>query len=284
MCGANACKNGITQQAAVGAAERRISHHRHAMLLAPWQQVMFNAAVAEVVRNLISGAAISLLSTEQTFHVANRKIGHTPGPNLSCRTQIFKGRHNTREVGNPIWPMQETKIEMVSPETGEARLASARDTISGRMGRPYFGYQIYAIALTSNRAAYSFSEWPLLYTSAVSINVIPNEIPVRSASSSKVPGCLPSPRCQDPWPNAGTMVPSGNLTVRPASFEVRVVAASRVDASDKAAIAPTARSDEPSAVQSPLNLRRFSCWLFKSSLVVTAYRRLVNFEDCFKLR
>src|SRR5947209_18697521 len=53
VCCANACKRRITQQAGAGAAEWRIGHHRHAVLLAPRQQVMFNAAVADVVRDLI---------------------------------------------------------------------------------------------------------------------------------------------------------------------------------------------------------------------------------------
>src|SRR5271157_867543 len=58
VCCANTWKRGITQQAGTGAAERRIGHHWHPVLLAPWQQVMFNAAVADVVRDLISRAAI----------------------------------------------------------------------------------------------------------------------------------------------------------------------------------------------------------------------------------
>src|SRR5215471_13010059 len=36
---ANTCKRGITQQPGARTAERRIGHHRHTMLLAPWQQI-----------------------------------------------------------------------------------------------------------------------------------------------------------------------------------------------------------------------------------------------------
>src|SRR5260370_38594825 len=53
VCCADTYKWGITQQAGTGSAERRISHHRHAVLLAPWQQVTLYAAVAEAVRELI---------------------------------------------------------------------------------------------------------------------------------------------------------------------------------------------------------------------------------------
>src|SRR3974390_1574282 len=128
---------------------------------APRQQVMFNAAVAEVVADLISRAAVTLWNLEQAFHVADPKIGHAPGANLPRRTQIFNRRHNTSEQairntvqpGDPNWKIQEIEIEMVSPETGKARLASACDIISARMRNPYFGDKIYAIALTNNRSA-----------------------------------------------------------------------------------------------------------------------------------
>src|SRR6266516_6031713 len=60
MCCANMYKRGITQQADAGAAERRIGHHRHAVLLAPWQQVMLDAAAADVVSDLIGRAAIAV--------------------------------------------------------------------------------------------------------------------------------------------------------------------------------------------------------------------------------
>src|SRR6266566_7032906 len=79
MCCANACKRRITQQAGAGTAEWRIGHHRHAVLLAPWQQVMFNTAVADVVRDLISGAAIALWNMEEAFQVADLEVRHAPG-------------------------------------------------------------------------------------------------------------------------------------------------------------------------------------------------------------
>src|SRR6516162_1993398 len=76
VCCANTCNREITQQAGGGAAEWRIGHHRHAVLLAPRQQVMFNAAVADVVRDLISRAAIALRNMEQALQVADLEVGH----------------------------------------------------------------------------------------------------------------------------------------------------------------------------------------------------------------
>ena len=68
-------------------------------------------------------------------------------------------------------------------------------------------------------------------------------------------GCFPCPRCQEPWPNAGTTAPVGNFTVRLARLEAASLAGSTADAPDDA-------TQEPSATQSPLNSRRFSNRIF----------------------
>src|SRR5215469_13966927 len=104
------------------------------------------------------------------------------------------------------------------------------------------------------RRPINFSERPSPYISAVSINLIPSERPVRSASSSAASGCLPCARFAEPWPSAGTTVPSGNFTVG---------VAARADAlGSPTIIVPTAERDAPSVIQSPLNWRRFSNCVF----------------------
>jgi len=55
---------GIIQQIGTETAKRRTGHHRHAVLLAPWQEVLFDAAVGEVVKDLIGRTAIALWNTE----------------------------------------------------------------------------------------------------------------------------------------------------------------------------------------------------------------------------
>jgi hypothetical protein len=84
VCCANTCKRGITQQIGARATEWRIGHHRHAVPLAPRQQAMFDAAVPDVVKDLISRAA-ALWNMEQIFEVSDLKVGHAPGANLPCR-------------------------------------------------------------------------------------------------------------------------------------------------------------------------------------------------------
>src|SRR6266550_5092557 len=79
---ANTCKRGITQEVSAGAAERRIGHHGHAVLLAPWQQVLLNATVADVVKDLIGRAAIAVWSAKASLHITDIEVGHTPSTNL----------------------------------------------------------------------------------------------------------------------------------------------------------------------------------------------------------
>src|ERR1700690_2332944 len=63
-------------------AERRIGHHRYAALPAPGQEIALDTAIAEVVADLIGGAAIAVRNTEEVFHVADAEVRYAPGANL----------------------------------------------------------------------------------------------------------------------------------------------------------------------------------------------------------
>jgi hypothetical protein len=92
------------------------------------------------------------------------------------------------EIGNPVGPMQQIEIEVISPEASEARLTGPRDAVSRHMARPHLGDQEHAIALTRD---YPADEFLGAVYSAVSISVIPSERPVRSASSFQLPDAFP---------------------------------------------------------------------------------------------
>jgi hypothetical protein len=89
--------------------------------------------------------------------------------------------------------VQQIQIEVVGAEMAEASLASTRHAVSRQFVGLHFGNQEYAVALTGDYVAYQF-----LRAADVSIRVIPSEMPVRSAASSRAAGCLPCPRCQEP--------------------------------------------------------------------------------------
>jgi hypothetical protein len=108
------------------------------MLLAPWQQVMFIAAVAEVVKHLVSRAAIALWNPEQIFHIADGEVGHPPRTNLSRRAQILKRCHDAGQVGDLISPVQQIEVEMIGTETGKACVAGPRHAVACDMSRQHF--------------------------------------------------------------------------------------------------------------------------------------------------
>src|SRR6266851_3505221 len=118
MCRTDTCERGIAQQASARAAERGIGHHRYAVPLAPWQQVMLDAAITEVVEDLIGRTPIAMRNTEKIFHVTELEVGHAPGADLPRRAQTLERRHNAGEIGVSTWPVQQVEIEMISAETG----------------------------------------------------------------------------------------------------------------------------------------------------------------------
>src|SRR3974377_884766 len=74
VCGANLRERVVTYQEVIGAAQRRIRHHRHTVLLAPGQKVTLNAAVNETVRDLIGCAAMAVWDSEKIFHLTNVEV------------------------------------------------------------------------------------------------------------------------------------------------------------------------------------------------------------------
>ena len=85
MCGADACQRGVIDQEVIVAAEWGVSHHRHIVLFAPWQKVTLNAAVVEIIWDLIGRAAMTVRNTEEVFHLAYVEVGYAPSSNLFCR-------------------------------------------------------------------------------------------------------------------------------------------------------------------------------------------------------
>jgi hypothetical protein len=97
--------------------------------------------------------AIALWNTEEIFHLADCEVRHAPGPNFACRAQAFKPNRYLREISVRTWPVQQIEIEVISAETGEARLASVRHAVSGYITGRQFGDQKYAVALIGNHVA-----------------------------------------------------------------------------------------------------------------------------------
>jgi hypothetical protein len=136
------------------AAERRVCHHRHIVLLAPWQKITLDAAVIETVRDLIGRAAITVWDAEESFHLASVEVGHAPSSYFLRRAQLFETSYNVGELGVGDWRVQQIQIEVVSAETAEASLASTRHAVSKHFVGLHFGNQEYAVTLTGDHMAY----------------------------------------------------------------------------------------------------------------------------------
>jgi hypothetical protein len=77
--------------------------------------------------------------------------------------------------------VQQIEIKMISAETGEARLTSARDAVSLYMIGQHLGDQEYAVALTGNHVANEF----LRAAIAVQLRRIDQRQPDRKASAQR---------------------------------------------------------------------------------------------------
>src|SRR5579862_4730169 len=138
----------VTHHEIMVSAQRGIRHHRHVVLLAPWQELMLDATVVETVRNLIGGAVTTVWNTEQILHLAHVEVGDAPCADFSRRAQLFECGHHTGELRARDRPMQQIEIEIVRAEAPEARCAGPRDAISGDLVALDLGDQEYALAGT----------------------------------------------------------------------------------------------------------------------------------------
>src|SRR5262245_10576855 len=129
MRGANLRQRAVTCQEVVVAAERGVRHHRHVVLLAPWQHVTLDVTIVETVRDLVGRAALSVRYTEQIFHLTYIEIGYAPGANLPRCTELLECGHDMGELCAGHGRMQQIEIEIAGAEPSEARLASPRDAV-----------------------------------------------------------------------------------------------------------------------------------------------------------
>src|SRR5260221_7895869 len=105
MDGADLRQRAVSYYQIILAAERRVRHDGHVMLLAPRQEIALDAAVVETVCDLIWGAAMAVWNAKEILPLANAEIWYAPSTNLSCPAQLFKRRNPSRGLragGGPI--------------------------------------------------------------------------------------------------------------------------------------------------------------------------------------
>src|SRR6266446_1294648 len=100
--------------------------------------------------DLVGRAAIAMRDMEKSFHVTDLEIRDSPCANLAGRNELFKLGHYGGEIGDPIWPMQQIQLEVVSRKAGEARVAGLFDAAPCHMTWPDLGDEKYAVAPPGN--------------------------------------------------------------------------------------------------------------------------------------
>src|SRR5579862_1990622 len=137
-------------------AERRIRHHRHVVLPAPWQNVSLDVTVVETVGDLIGRAAIAVLNAEQILHLGDVEVGYAPGADLSRRPQLLESGHHGGELGARDRPMQQIEVEIAGAKTREARGAGTRDAVARHLVALDLGDEEDAVALTRKHVTQEF--------------------------------------------------------------------------------------------------------------------------------
>ena len=174
---------------------------------------MLDSPVIETVGDLIGRAAVAARHAEEFFHFADPEIGHAPGANFSFCLQTFECRDDVGDADALLRPVQQVKIEMIGAETCEARLAGACDAVARHVVWPHLRDEEDAIALAGNRPADEFF-------GAVNFRRVDDRHPERDARTHRLffLRLWTSSLFEraEPWPSAGTVLPSRNLTFRAA--------------------------------------------------------------------
>ncbi len=82
-------------------AQRRVSHDRNLMLLAPRDKVIFDASVFQVVEHLIGGTVLAVWQSNDVFHIIHVQIAHSPRAYLTFLLQFHQSTDGLEEWVTP---------------------------------------------------------------------------------------------------------------------------------------------------------------------------------------
>ena len=87
------------------------------------QEIEFDLAVGEVVKNLVGGTVRAVLDRPKFVHVIEIKIGDAPAFDFSSDPKLLERFHCFLEPHVSLSPMQKIKIDCVDSEAFETSLA-----------------------------------------------------------------------------------------------------------------------------------------------------------------
>ena len=110
-------------------AQRAIGHDGHTMVCAPGQQLIFNAATADVVEHLIDRTVTPARHLPQLLHIVGVKVGDTPVANLASGLQDFQRRNRLRQR-RMATPVQQVQVNAVHAQPLAAEFKRAHHPLT----------------------------------------------------------------------------------------------------------------------------------------------------------
>src|SRR5579864_8405 len=102
--------------------KRAVSYHGYAMLFAPWQHMVFDGSLFQMIENLIARHAVFASDGRDFFKIWHVEVAHAPGNDLSLLLQLLESANRTLQRMRSA-PMQEIAIQTIGLETSKGVLA-----------------------------------------------------------------------------------------------------------------------------------------------------------------
>ena len=136
--------------------ERRVRHHGHPPLAHPGQQIPFDAALAEVIENLVGRAMTPFGQRDELRACLARSKLDTPQRTiLPCRAQPLE-RVDRLGERNAAGPMQQIEIEAIGAQSPQTALAGSNRRFSARVVRIHLAHYKTLVAPAGDGARRRF--------------------------------------------------------------------------------------------------------------------------------
>ncbi len=104
----------LAQQRAL--SQRRVRHHRNPALAQPRQQLPFDAALAQVVEDLVGRAVPAVGQRDELAHVGDVEVRHAPAHDLAVARAAARTRRPFPPSGIAPAPVQQIEIEAIGAQ------------------------------------------------------------------------------------------------------------------------------------------------------------------------
>src|SRR6185369_7621183 len=133
--------------------QRGIRHDADALLSAPRQQVVLDAAARGVVEHLVGGEPVAAGEAAQLLEIRHVEVRHTPALDLAALDEAFERLDRLRER-DAAAPMQQVEVDAVDPEALERTVARCHQLLARGMVRIELRHQVHLVAAAADGLAH----------------------------------------------------------------------------------------------------------------------------------